>query len=425
MTAPPAPEPSPALGARRAALVFAAFALAYFLSTLVRAITATLSPTLTQEFGLDAGALGLLAAGYFLGFALTQLPLGRWLDRHDPRHVELAFLGVAVLGCLLFSFAQSFGWLLLARVLTGVGVSACLMAPLTGYRRWFTPALQLRSASWMLMVGSFGVVAATLPVQWLLPLIGWRPLFWLLAVGVLVAMAGIAWAVPRRAQAVPPATPSVPAGPAPGGYAQVWRSPFFRSVMPLGFFFNGGLHAMQTLWIVPWLIRVHGQTPLQAAQGLFALSVALLLSYWLWGLINPGLVRRGWSALRLISLLLPLNLVALAAIVGLGPRAGVGLWVLYGVSGTVVSLAQPATALALPPALAGRALSAYNLVVFIGIFVLQWGVGLLIDLGVALGQAPIPAFRQSLAAFWVLSLLAYLYFLWARPYDRPASLPAA
>ena len=61
---------------RTAVLVFIAFAFAYFLSSLIRAITATLSPTLTQEFALNAQDLGLLAGGYFLGFAITQLPLG-------------------------------------------------------------------------------------------------------------------------------------------------------------------------------------------------------------------------------------------------------------------------------------------------------------------------------------------------------------
>jgi len=48
---------------RTAVLVFVAFAYAYFLSSLIRAITATLSPTLTQEFTLNAGDLGLLAGG--------------------------------------------------------------------------------------------------------------------------------------------------------------------------------------------------------------------------------------------------------------------------------------------------------------------------------------------------------------------------
>ena len=77
----------PLLPRRRAVAVFLAFAFAYFFSALVRAITATLSPTLVDEFSLSARDLGLLAGGYFLGFSLTQLPLGTWLDRHGPRRV--------------------------------------------------------------------------------------------------------------------------------------------------------------------------------------------------------------------------------------------------------------------------------------------------------------------------------------------------
>jgi len=38
------------LSRRGAVLVFLAFAFAYFFSALIRAITATLSPQLTQEF---------------------------------------------------------------------------------------------------------------------------------------------------------------------------------------------------------------------------------------------------------------------------------------------------------------------------------------------------------------------------------------
>ena len=64
-----------------------------------------------------------------------------------------------------------------------------------------------------------------------------------------------------------------------------------------------------------------------------------------------------------------------------GWRAATGwpLWALFCVSSTFVSLAQPAVGMAFPPALAGRALSAYNLVIFAGVFTVQWGIGLLID----------------------------------------------
>lgn len=410
-------------GRRRVAGVFLAFAFAYFLSTLVRAITATLSPTLTDEFDLESRDLGLLAGGYFLGFAFTQLPMGAWLDRHGPKRVVVAFLGVAVAGCLLFSVATHFSLLLAARVLTGVGVSACLMAPLTGYRRWLSPAMQLRSNSWMLMVGSFGLVGATLPVQWLVPLVGWRALFWLLGAGVIVSMLLIAWVAPSWRRASPAATAA--ALDDGGSYAAVWRDPFFRKLAPIGFFHYGGFIAMQSLWAVPWLTRVSGYTPLRAAEALFVISLVLLATYWLWGVANPRLAQRGIAADRLMAWGLPLSLLFMAIVLIAGPRAGTGTWAVFLCLCTVVTLAQPAVAMALPPALAGRALSAYNLVIFVGVFVVQWGVGLLIDLFVRAGLDTVDAFRGAMAILLGCCVMSYIYFLRAPPHNRRAVPRAA
>src|ERR1041384_730180 len=133
---------------RRAIWVFTALALGYFLSSVMRAVTGTLAPTLATELSLSAGELGLLAGAYFLGFATMQLPLGSWLDRYGPKRVLVALLSVAVLSCLAFAVANNFWTLLLARLLGGVGVSACLMAPLTGYRSWLEPQMQVRANAW-------------------------------------------------------------------------------------------------------------------------------------------------------------------------------------------------------------------------------------------------------------------------------------
>ena len=61
---------------KKAVFIFFVLASGYSISALLRAITATLSPLLTTEFNLTAGNLGLLAGGYFLGFASMQIPLG-------------------------------------------------------------------------------------------------------------------------------------------------------------------------------------------------------------------------------------------------------------------------------------------------------------------------------------------------------------
>ncbi len=407
-TVAPRPPQSELLAPRTVVIVFLTFALAYFLSALLRAITATLSPTLSAEMSLNAGDLGLLAGGYFFGFALTQLPLGNWLDRHGPRTVILWFLGVAVVGCAAFALATSFTWLLAARVLIGMGVSACLMAPLTGYRRWLTPLAQMRANSWMLMTGSFGMVAATLPVQWLMPLTGWRGLFWLLGGLILLSMVGIVWTVPRWRRTEPAEAAAPVAEP---GYGMVWRHPYFRQMVPIGFVNYGGMIAVQTLWAGPWMVKVAGYTPEQAAGGLFGINLCMLCTFWLWGVFNPRLARQGWLPERLIAWGLPLSFAVLAAIVLLGERAGWPLWALYCVSCTVGSLSQPAVALALPAEAAGRALSGYNLVIFGGVFVVQWGIGLLID---ALGlfvDNEVARYRGAITLFGVCGVLAYAVFL--------------
>ncbi|MBK9442718.1 MAG: MFS transporter [Comamonadaceae bacterium] len=406
---------------RTAVLVFVAFAAAYFLSALIRAITATLSPALTHEFVLSAGDLGLLAGGYFLGFAATQLPLGSWLDQYGPKKVVLSLLTAAVAGCAAFAMAISFNGLLLARVLSGIGVSACLMAPLTGYRRWYAAASQMRANSWMLMTGSLGMLASTLPVQWLMPLIGWRPLFWGLAALVLLAMALIAWQVPDWPAAAHAPTDKTPASSAQASYAEVWRHPFFRKMAPMGFFIYGGLVAMQTLWVTPWLIRVSGWTDLEAANGMFWLNMAMLLTFLCWGLLNPWLARRGYGAEQLITYGMPLSFTLLALLIVAGSEgtywAGAA-WALYCMACSFVALAQPAVAMAFPSTLAGRALSAYNLLIFSGVFVVQWGVGLIIDALKALDYPEVQAFQYAMGIYLLCTLGSYVYFLTAKSHNH-------
>jgi MFS family permease len=394
--------------------VFLAFAAAYFLSALIRAITATLSPTLTQELALSAQDLGLLAGGYFLGFAATQLPLGKWLDKHGPKKVLLAFLVVAVFGCIAFALAQSFMGLWLARVLCGVGVSACLMAPLTGYRRWMAPGAQLRANSWMLMTGSLGMLSSTLPVQWLMPIMGWRDIFAGLAVLVALSMVMIYVLVPVWEKSeTDPQDSAAQAVKTEEGYGPIWRNAYFWRMAPIGFFCYGGLLALQTLWAAPWMTVVGGYSPLDAATGLFAINLAMLVAFWAWGLVTPRLAKRGILPNQIIAWGQPISFVVLAWIIVSGPQLGDKTALalsLFCISSTFVSLAQPSVGMAFPPHLAGRALSAYNLVIFVGVFVVQWGIGLGVDLFKSFGWSPVLAFQAAFSVFGLCAVASYVYF---------------
>jgi predicted MFS family arabinose efflux permease len=401
-----------------AAWIFLAFAYTYFLSALLRAVTATLAPVFSAELGLGAADLGLLAGAYFIGFASLQLPLGQALDRFGPRRSLLVLLGLAVLGCSAFAMAGSLAGLIAARMLIGAGVAACLMAPLTLFRRLFSPALQLRAHSWLLMTGSLGMLASTLPVQWLLPVLGWRGLFWAVAALLVLGMLLLAQAVPRDEPAATPAHAAT-------GYAGIASHPLFVAMAPLAFWLYGGMIAVQALWAGPWLTRVAGLSPGQAAEGLFVINLAMLLTFAAWGLLMPRLVRRGWTAPRLMTWGIPLALLLLVLNVALGPAATALHWAGWCVACTAVSVSQPAVGAAFPAAQAGRALSAFNLVIFGGVFTVQWGVGLVVDALRGLGWPEVDAFRGAMSVLGACCTGSYAWFLrcqrrWAAAADNGA-----
>ena len=70
--------------------------------------------------------------------------------------------------------------------------------------------------------------------------------------------------------------------------------------------------------------------------------------------------------------------------------------------------------MALPAQAAGRALSAYNLVIFAGVFAMQWAIGLASDALGWLGWSEPARLRGALALFGLAAALAYAGFLRAR-----------
>ena len=396
----------PVLAQSKAITIFIVFALGYFISTLLRAITATISPELVSEFNLTSGELGLLGGGYFLGFASVQIPLGYLLDSKGPRKIVSYFLSLSIVGLILFATAQNLTMLLISRVLIGVGVGACLMGPLTAYRIWFQDETQQRANSWMLMVGAIGMLSSSLPVQYFLPLVGWRAIFLSLALLTFVCILLIIIFIPKwQSKSIDNKHLNE------SKLSTVWKNPLFKSLVPMGFFSYGGLFAIQTLWAGPWMIRVSGYTPEESAQGLFIIYLCMLISFLVWGYFVPKFSKNVNDAIRLLKIGAPLSLCVLMLIIYLGPKAGSIHWALFIVSSIFLSLTQPAVGMAFSLSNAGKALTSFNLLIFIGAFFIQWIIGLIIDAGIAFNLSEIDSFKVAMTFVLITSLLSYLFFL--------------
>lgn len=403
--------------------VFGAFALGYFFSYVFRVVNNVIAPDLIRDLGIGPADLGLLTSAYFLTFAAVQIPLGVILDRFGPRRTESALLVVAAIGAFVFATSQSLLVLAAGRALIGVGVSACLMAALTAYRLWFPKERLVLANACHMAAGGIGALAATAPVQWALGFTDWRGLFVGAAVATLLVAGLIYLAVPPE----PAPAERAPAKAADGadagrdGYGHVFRSGIFWRIAPITVATQSTFLAIQGLWSGPWLRDVAGLSRPMVADHLFWIACSMVV-----GMLSAGWVieRLGRFGIKTMSAVIPLGMVYMviqaANILGLFDPVLPG-WVLFGLFGNTGVLAFAALSEAFPKQIAGRVVSALNLLCILGAWAAQWGIGLVINRWApnALGGYPAEAYHAAFAMMLALQLVALGWYLWFRPAVQP------
>jgi len=394
--------------------VFLCFAFAYLLSYAFRAINAVIAPELMADLNISHSELGLLSSAYFVGFAVMQIPLGIALDRYGARKTESFLLLFALCGASIFAYADSLWGLTLGRLLIGIGVSACLMASFTAYRRWFSVEQQSRLASGMLVFGTAGALLTTIPIQLALPIIGWRGSFWIMAILVAIAFIGIRLGIPKFDDH--PQAQKVNEGEESFGLKEIIFHPFFLRMLPIGIVNHGGFLALQTLWLGPWMIEVLGFDSIFTAQILFLFNGAMLLGYALNAWLLPRANAKGFKTLNYVKWLLAIGLVSQLLAIVIDSTSSWILWIVVAITATGHILGQSSVITAFPSRNAGVAATSYNLLIFIGAFIFQWGIGWGIDLSVSLGIEKVNAFKQVFSIFLCIQLIAYVWFLF---YPKP------
>ena len=395
--------------------VFLPFATGYFLSFFFRNVNAVIAKDLARDFTLTPSDLGLLTSAYLLAFALAQLPIGVLLDRFGPRRVMASLLCVAGCGALTFGLAQDFIALTLGRALIGLGVSAGLMGAIKGFSLWFPPSRLATLNGWYIAVGGVGGMSATAPVEAMLGSIGWRALFYGLAVLSLLAAAFIFTAVPEKPLPGKPGT----WGEQFGRLREVFsRVDFWRIALPL-VVGHATYQALQGLWLGPWLADVVGLERTAAANMLLAAAFAYTLGSVFFGVASDRLLRHGIARLTVYKIGMTLALAAFIAI-WLDVQAGrLAIIAVYGFMVISASLAYSLFTVRFPPEMTGRVNTASNLLMFGASFACQWGIG------AVLKQYPVIDGRYAPAGYAVafgalaIAQLATLLWLWPMKEAKP------
>jgi len=360
------------------ARVYFPFALGYAISYFYRNTNAIIESDLVNELGLGPADLGLLTGAYFFSFAIFQLPLGILLDRYGPRRTEAVLLLFAALGAWIFSNADSLSGLILGRLLIGLGVSACLMAAFKAYVIWFSRGRLPMINGLQMVAGGLGALVATTPLQNVLSITDWRGVFTGLAI-ITVFASLFLWFILPEHQSSADKHPAIKTQLKEMG--QIFRNPVFWSIVPLTALSNGSFLAIHGLWIKPWLRDVASLGEGDTTQLLFAMTLAIIVGYFSLGIFTERISQLfdiGPITVGVFGMTLFLTTqFSMAYGWATSPLL---LVVIFGFLGSSCILTFAGLAQIFPKKYSGRVSTILNVQVFMGAFIIQWGIGAIIEL---------------------------------------------
>jgi len=405
------PHNEPKIGAHLIACVILPFSCAYLISYLFRTVNSVIAPDLIAELDLDEAGLGLITSAYLYAFTLFQLPLGLLLDRYGPRRTHAVLLVIAAFGSLLFAIGPDALTLTLSRAVIGIGLSGGLMAAFKANALWLPKARVPLANSVVVAFGGLGVFAATAPSDWMANTFGWRSLFYLLSAVTLVVAAVVYWLAPHG-NGQPEHGTQTPKGwrASLKDIGPILATPTFWGVAPMTAFVTGGFIAIQSLWAARWLTDVRLLDRGTVAVDLMSMAITFSAGSLITGLIADWAHRRGIS---LKVVMIGCFVILAFAELGLVLDVPLPAWFLVGalgLAGSGSNLAYVTLGDQFGPALAGRAQTSLNLILFLAAALIQSGIGWALDILGAIDFGGSAEFRYatvlgSLVGIQVLSVL--------------------
>ncbi|WP_372618115.1 MFS transporter [Falsiroseomonas sp.] len=352
-----------------------------FVNQASRTLVATIGPLLAVEFALSASELGLLAAMFFAAYAAAQLPVGLAIDFWGARRVQTVLALVAGAGFLLCAAASGPLGLAVGRVVTGLGISAGLIAMLKVNTQWYPKDRVAGLTGLGVFVGAFGSIAATLPAAMLVPLLGWRGVFALLA-GLSAAVSLWIWlSVPDRGPGPAPRRRSL--GAEAQEFLRIFANPAFLRMAPAIALLSAMNFTFQGLWAGPWLRDVGGLDDAPRAAVLMAYAFGLMLGSAGFGQAASRLQRRGWSPMAMAWVAIA-GIMAVQVLLILDPSHHpamlAALWFAFAACGAAGPSGYAAIGQGFGPELAGRVATAINVAMLVMVFLLQNAIGWILDL---------------------------------------------
>ena len=184
-------------------------------------------PVIKIDFGLsDALAQLTFTVGVF-GMAFSTLAYGTYADRYGRRPVLLVGLSLFVIGSVISTFANSFVFMLIGRIVQSIGAGCGMTLARAIARDVYGSHGLVKSIAYLTMFAALGALLAPGFGGFMIDQVGWRSVF------VFASITGIAVTICAYVVVTETGKPAEPAARAPmlAGFFELLRQPRFCALV--------------------------------------------------------------------------------------------------------------------------------------------------------------------------------------------------
>jgi predicted MFS family arabinose efflux permease len=127
-----------------------------------------------DQFSIGASHFGMLAAFYYYGYSVMQIPVAILLDRFTARRIIFAFALLCGFATLMFTYTSNFYLALLSRFLIGAGSAVGFLGVSKVLSEWFPKVQYARMVGFSFTFGLMGGIYGGRPVSIRIETYGWQ-----------------------------------------------------------------------------------------------------------------------------------------------------------------------------------------------------------------------------------------------------------
>ncbi|MGO7204182.1 MFS transporter, partial [Rhizobium ruizarguesonis] len=142
-------------------------------------VLATALPTMAHDFGVSAPAMSIALTSYLLSLAIFIPASGRMADSFGSRTVFRSAIAVFVVGSILCALAPTLSFLVLARLLQGIGGAMMMPVGRLVLMRSVDRKDMVSAMSWLLVPALIGPIVGPPLGGFIVTYLDWRWIFYI------------------------------------------------------------------------------------------------------------------------------------------------------------------------------------------------------------------------------------------------------